>query len=45
MLPIIVENANEFRALVRDVYEQMTQRVSFAKQSATDFNFRYYIDY
>jgi len=37
MAPIIVDNEAEFHALVKDVFEQVTQRVSFAKKWAEKF--------
>lgn len=37
MSPIIVDDEDEFHALVQDVFEQLTQRVSFAKKWAENF--------
>jgi hypothetical protein len=37
MSPIIVDDEQEFHDLVKDVSEQVTQRVSYAKQWAKDF--------
>ena len=37
MAPIIVENENEFFELVKDTFEYLTQRVSYAKQWTEDF--------
>jgi hypothetical protein len=37
MSPIIVQAEEEFHGLVKDVYEQVTQRVSYVKKWATKF--------
>ena len=37
MSPIIVQDEAEFHELVRDVFDQVTQRVSFAKKWAAKF--------
>ncbi|EMA51731.1 IS630-type transposase ISHwa7 [Halococcus salifodinae DSM 8989] len=37
MSPIIVQDEAEFHELVRDVFEQITQRISFAKKWAEKF--------
>jgi transposase len=37
MAPIIVEDEAEFHQLVKDVFGEVTQRVSFAKKWATQF--------
>jgi len=37
MSPIIVQDEDEFHDLVKDVFEQVTQRVSFAKKWAKQF--------
>lgn len=37
MAPIIIEDEDEFHDLVKDVFEQVTQRVSFAKKWAKKF--------
>jgi transposase len=37
MAPIIVENEDEFHELVKDTFEYLTQRVSYAKQWTEDF--------
>jgi len=37
MAPIIVENEDEFHELVKDVFDQVTQRVSFAKSWCEKF--------
>ncbi|EMA06162.1 putative transposase, partial [Haloarcula marismortui ATCC 33800] len=35
--PLIVESANEFRALVSELFEQLTSRLSFAKSWIDEF--------
>lgn len=35
--PLIVESGNEFRALVSDLFEQLTSRLSFAKSWIDEF--------
>ena len=35
--PLIVESAEEFRTLLSDVFEQLTNRVSFAKDWVAEF--------
>ncbi len=35
--PLIVERGNEFRALVSDLFEQLTSRLSFAKSWIDEF--------
>ncbi|NHN66056.1 IS630 family transposase, partial [Haloarcula sp. JP-Z28] len=35
--PLIVESANEFRALVSELFEQLTSRLSFAKLWIDEF--------
>jgi transposase len=41
MSPIIVQDEEEFHVLVKDVYERITRRVSYAKKWAKEFlNFR-----
>jgi transposase len=37
MSPIIVQDEEEFHALVKDVYERITRRVSYAKKWAKEF--------
>ena len=37
MVPIIIENEDKFHELVKDVYDQVTQRVSFAKNCCEEF--------
>ena len=37
MAPITVEDEDEFHELVKDVFDQVTQRVSFAKKWAKKF--------
>ena len=37
MSPIIVQDEAGFHKLVRDVFEQVTQRISFAKKWAEKF--------
>ena len=37
MSPIIVQDEAEFQELVKDVFEQVTQRISFAKKWAEKF--------
>jgi len=32
MCPIIVESENEFKDLVQETFEQITERISFAKK-------------
>ena len=37
MCPIIVENQNEFKDPVQEMFEQITERVSFAKKWCQKF--------
>ena len=37
MAPIIVEDEDEFHELVKDVFDQVTQRISFAKDWCEKF--------
>jgi hypothetical protein len=37
MAPIIVEDEEEFHELVKDVFDQVTQRISFAKDWCEKF--------
>ncbi|ELZ07528.1 IS630-type transposase ISHwa7 [Natrialba aegyptia DSM 13077] len=37
MAPSIVENEDEFKELVKDTFDQITQRISFAKKWCPEF--------